>query len=215
MIFEWAWSKMVKIFSSWDPKICCTLRMNLRIQLIFWMLLYLLFSNGERQKYRGHFVWRSLLHFFMFIILHHYFAKVASVTSTIIISLGQEDCSQIFQPRSYGKAGKCQVWKQLKRQVWDKAGLVIIPPVCQSSCRSPYSFSLGVRFYESYPLRKRLIAYNVILHLASKETCQSLLLTVFVIGKIRWNSQFYHFWERWISNIVMQGLLGLISFNFS
>ena len=41
MIFEWAWSKMVKLFSSWDPKICCTLRMNLRIELIFWMLLYL------------------------------------------------------------------------------------------------------------------------------------------------------------------------------
>ena len=109
MIFEWAWSKMVKLFSSWDPKICCTLRMNLRIELIFWMLLYLLFSNGGRQKYRGHFVLCSLLHFFMFVILHHYFAKVASVTSTIIISLDQEDCSQIFQPRSCGKAGNFKV----------------------------------------------------------------------------------------------------------
>ena len=31
--------KNKRVFSSWDPKICCILRKNLRIELIFWMLI--------------------------------------------------------------------------------------------------------------------------------------------------------------------------------
>ena len=40
--FDDFWVGMVKnghgSFSSWDPKICCILRLNLWIELIFWML---------------------------------------------------------------------------------------------------------------------------------------------------------------------------------
>ena len=31
--------KFRRCFNSWEPNICCTLRMNLWIELIFWMLI--------------------------------------------------------------------------------------------------------------------------------------------------------------------------------
>ena len=37
--FWWVWLKWPWPFSSWDPKICCILIMNLWIELIFWMVI--------------------------------------------------------------------------------------------------------------------------------------------------------------------------------